>query len=141
MAILKLEDLGGSVEALVFPRAYQKVSRYLLNSTVVMVRGNLNLKEDTPKILVNDLFPFDEVYKLITAISINLSGLRENVFESLKGLLSTFHGTTPVYLRLDSPQKGRTHIVVGENFYVTPSEKLIQDVDELLGDERLSLVL
>ena len=141
MAILKLEDLEGSVEALVFPRAYQKVSRYLLNSTVVMVRGNLNLKEDTPKILVNDLFPFDEAYKLITAISINLSGLRENVFDSLKGLLSTFHGTTPVYLHLDSPQKGRTHIVVGENFYVAPSEKLIQDVDELLGGERLSLVL
>ncbi|MDP2906231.1 MAG: DNA polymerase III subunit alpha [Candidatus Omnitrophota bacterium] len=141
MAILKLEDLEGSVEALVFPRAYQKVSRYLLNSTVVMVKGNLNLKEDTPKILVNDLFPFDEAYKLITAISINLSGLRENVFESLKGLLSTFHGTTPVYLRLDSPQKNRTHIVVGENFYVAPSEKLIQDVDELLGGERLSLVL
>ena len=65
MAILKLEDLEGAVEALVFPRAYQKISRYILPNTVVMVRGILNLKEDTPKILVNDLFPFEEIYKLI----------------------------------------------------------------------------
>jgi len=57
MAILKLEDLEGDVETLVFPRAYQKVSRYLQANTVVMVRGIINLKEDAPKVIVNDLFP------------------------------------------------------------------------------------
>jgi DNA polymerase-3 subunit alpha len=146
MAILKLEDLNGSVELLVFPRAYQKISRYILPNTVVLVKGNLNLKEDTPKIIVNDLFPFEEIYKLITAMSINLSGLRENVFSTLKDILAVSHGNTPVYLNLESPakaqiQKTRVQMVVGENFYVSPSEKLIQDIGELLGEERLKLHL
>ncbi len=141
MAILKLEDLDGSVELLVFPRAYQKVSRYIQPNTVVLVRGNLNLKEDTPKILVNDLFPFDEIYKLITAMSINLSGLRENVFVTLKDILAASRGNIPIYLNLNTPTKSRIQLVVGEGFYVTPSEKMIQDIDELLGEERLSLVL
>ena len=141
MAILKLEDLEGAVEVLVFPRAYQKVYRYLQPSTVVLVRGILNLKEDTPKIIANDLAPFDAIYKSITGININLSGIRENIFESLKELLAASHGNTPIYLHLDTPTKARTHIVVGENLYVSPSEKLIQDIGSLLGEERLSLVI
>ena len=141
MAILKLEDLDGAVEALVFPRAFSKVSRYILPNTIAHVRGTLNLTEDTPKIIVEDLFPFEEIYKLITAMSINLSGIKENIFESLKERLSEHKGNVPIYLRLDTPAKSRVQMVVGENLYVLPSEKLIQDLDELLGEDRLSLVL
>jgi len=141
MAILKLEDLDGSVELLVFPRAFQKVSRYILPNTIVLVRGTINLKEETPKIIVDDLFPFEEIYKLITAMSINLSGLRENVFESLKEILSISRGNIPIYLNLDTPSKSRTQLVVGEHLYVSPSEKLIKDIEDLLGEERLSLAV
>jgi len=141
MAILKLEDLGGVVEALVFPRSYQRVSRYIQPNTVVMIKGIVNLREDTPKIIVNDLFPIEEIYKLITGMSINLSGVRENIFESLKELLSRSHGQVPIYLHIDTPTKTRAHIVVGEDFYVTPSEKLINDIESLLGEERLSLAI
>ncbi len=141
MAIVKLEDLDGVVEGLIFPRSYQKVSHYIVANTVVLVKGSLNLREDTPKILVNDLFPVDEIYKLITAMNINLSGVRENIFESLKKLLSSFRGQVPIYLHIDTPTKARAHIVVGEGLYVKPSEKLIQDIEGLIGEERLSLVL
>lgn len=141
MAILKLEDLEGIVEALVFPRAFQKVSRYIQPNTVVLVSGTLNLKEDTPKILVNDLLPFDEVYKLISAMSINLSGVRENIFESLKALLASSRGNIPIYLHLDTPLKSRVQLVVGEGLYVSPNEQLIQDIENLLGENKLSLVI
>jgi DNA polymerase-3 subunit alpha len=141
MAILKLEDLEGVVEALVFPVAFQKVSRYILPNTVVLIKGRLNLKEDTPKIIVNDLFPIEEVYKLITAVNIDLSGIRENLFESLKELLISSSGRIPVYLHLNTPAKSKVQLVVGEGLYVAPSEKLIQDIESLLGEKRLSLVL
>lgn len=141
MAILKLEDLEGVVEVLVFPAVFQKVSRYIQPNTVVLVKGRLNLREDTPKIITNDLFPMDEVYKLITALKINLFGIRENLFESLKELLISSPGNVPIYLHLDTPAKSRIQLVVGEGFYVTPSEKLIQDIENLLGEERVSLVI
>ena len=141
MAILKLEDLEGSVETLVFPRTYQKVSRYIQPSTVVLIRGILNLKEETPKIIVNDLFPVEEIYKLISSLTINLSGLRENVFESLKEVLAASNGNNPIYLHLDSHNKSKVQVVVGEGLYVNPSEKLIHDIESLLGEERLSVVI
>jgi DNA polymerase-3 subunit alpha len=141
MAILKLEDLEGLVELLVFPRVFQKVSRYIQPNTVVMVRGILNLKEDTPKIIVNDLFPIEEIYKLITAINIDLSGIRENIFESLKELLASSRGNIPIYLHLDTPSKSKVQLVVGEGFYVSVSEELIEGIESLLGENRLSLVI
>ena len=106
MAILKLEDLeGGSVELLVFPRASES-SRYIHPNAVVLVKGTWQFKpeRDTPKILVNDLSPFEEIYKLITAININLSGIRENIFESLKAILASSRGNIPIYLHLTRRQ-------------------------------------
>jgi hypothetical protein len=74
-------------------------------------------------------------------MSINLSGLRENVFESLKEILSLSRGNIPIYLNLDTPAKSKVQMVVGESLYVLPSEKLIQDIEDLLGEERLSLAV
>ncbi|MFA6357328.1 MAG: DNA polymerase III subunit alpha [Candidatus Omnitrophota bacterium] len=141
MAILKLEDLDGSVEVLVFPRAFAKIGSYIQPNSIVHIRGILDLKEETPKIIVEDLFPFEDIYKLITAMSINLSGIKENIFESLKIMLEEYRGSIPVYLRLDTPSRSRVQLLVGENLYVRPNEKLIADLDELLGEERLSLVI
>ncbi|MDD4939709.1 MAG: DNA polymerase III subunit alpha, partial [Candidatus Omnitrophica bacterium] len=141
MAILKVEDLEGSVEVLVFPQAFQKFSRYILPSTVVLVTGRLDLREDTPKIVANDLFPMDEIYRLVTGITINLSGIRENLFESLKELLTQYPGRVPIYLHLDTPSKSRVHVVVGDGLFVMPSDKLIRDIESLLGEERVSLAM
>ncbi len=141
MAIVKLEDLDGVVEVLVFPAAFQKSSRYIQPSTVVLVKGRLDRREDTPKIVANDLYPMDEVYKLISSVSINLSGIRENLFETLKQLLASHPGRIPIYLHLDTPAKSRVHLVVGEGLYVLPSGKLLQDIENLLGENRVSLVM
>ena len=141
MAILKLEDLEGIVEVLVFPAAFQRAARYIQPNTVVLVKGRLNRREDTPKIIANDLFPMDEVYKLITSVNINLSGIRENLFESLKELLIHYPGRIPIYLHLDTTAKSRVHLVVGEGLYVLPSDNLIQEIESLLGEDRVSLVM
>jgi len=139
MAILQLEDLEGKVEVLVFPVVFRQIYKYIQLNSVVLVRGRLNLKEDTPKIVANDLVPVDKVYSLISAININLSGIRENLFVSLKERLMQSKGTVPVYLHLDSPARSRVQLVVGEELFVEPTENLIQDIESLLGEDRLSL--
>jgi len=141
MAILKLEDLDGAVEVLVFPAVYQKTARCLQPNTVVLLKGRLLLKEETPKIIANDIFPIEEAYRIISAININLSGIRENLFESLRSLLANSRGNIPIYLHIDTPTKNRIQLVVGEGFYVSPTEKLIQEIEDLLGSNKLSVTI
>ena len=72
------------VEVLVFPNTYKQVSRNIVGNNVVMIKGKLSLREDTPKILASNIIAIDEAYRLITAINIDLGGLKEHILTSLK---------------------------------------------------------
>ena len=141
MAILKLEDLDGVLEVLVFPKAYRSVARNIQLNSIVLVTGKLNLKEDTPKIIADDLRVFDDIYRLVSGININISGIRENLFDSLKDRLASSSGTVPIYLHLDTPSRSRVQLVVGEELFVEPNEELIDDIESLLGESRVFLTL
>lgn len=141
MAILKLEDLNGSVEALLFPESYKQNSRYVQPNSVVLLTGRLNLKEETPKIIANSLLPIEEAYKQITKININLAGLKENYLRILKEKLMQNPGKTPVCLHLDTSNRMKFQILVEDSLYVQPNHNLIQELETLLGAERFSLTL
>ncbi|MFH0877953.1 MAG: DNA polymerase III subunit alpha [Candidatus Omnitrophota bacterium] len=143
MAILKVEDLGGMVEILVFPNTYKQFSNNILANNVVLIRGRLSLREDQPKIIASELTPIDDAYRKITAINIDLCGLKENILKSLKEKLSLSPGKVPVYLHLDghSESNRRLKILVSEDLYVQPRPELFSEIEELLGEERFLLTL
>jgi len=141
MAILKIEDLEGSVEVLVFPRVFQQYWRNLQTNNVVLVKGRLDLKEDTPKIIASEIFPIEQIYNCVSSVNIDLSNLKENVLESLKNRLVLSPGKVPVFLHINSSKKTNVQIVVSQDFFVSPSLELIQDLEELIGEEKFSLVL
>ena len=66
MAFIEIEDLYGAVEVLVFPKTYKEFSNNLIEDNIVVVRGELSLKEDEkPKILakkVTDISVAEEHY-------------------------------------------------------------------------------
>ncbi|MFH1338795.1 MAG: DNA polymerase III subunit alpha [Candidatus Omnitrophota bacterium] len=141
MAILKLEDLEGIVEVLIFPQTYKQVAKNIQPNSIVLVKGKLNLKEDAPKIIADGLMIFDDIYRLVSGINIDISGIRENLFDSLKTKLLDSSGRVPIYLNLDTPSRSRVQLVVGEEFFVEPNEELIDEIESLLGEGRVSLVL
>lgn len=141
MAILKLEDLQGVVEVIVFPRVFNQVYRNIHPNAVVLVKGRINLREESPKILANDILGIDDVYKLISRIDIDLSGVRENLLQSLKEKISLHSGNVPVFLHLNTPSRQKIQIQVGEELFVRPTEKFLQEVEGLLGEEKFSFSL
>ncbi len=58
MAFVMLEDLYGSIEALVFPRVYEKWSTQLTEEALVVLSGRLSIREDEPpKLLLESVAP------------------------------------------------------------------------------------
>lgn len=141
MAILKLEDLNGAVEILVFPEAYKQNSRFIQLNSIALIQGRLNLKEESPKIIANSILPIDQAYKQISKIDINIAGVRQNLLESLKERLKGHAGKTPVYLHMDTANRARYQILVSDELYVQPNQELIQEIESLLGEEKFSLTL
>ncbi len=61
-AQVRLEDLYGFVDLLVFPEAYKRLAERLQTDAAVFVRGRVNPEEGgPPKISVTDLVPLDSV--------------------------------------------------------------------------------
>jgi DNA polymerase-3 subunit alpha len=55
MAFVTLEDLTGSIEVLVFPRAYEQHGLSLKRDAVVLLRGTLDVEEQSVKLLCDEV--------------------------------------------------------------------------------------
>ncbi|MET7395891.1 DNA polymerase III subunit alpha [Dactylosporangium sp. NPDC005572] len=50
-----LEDLGGAVEALFFPNTYELVGQYIAEDAIVVVKGRVDRRDETPRLMAMDL--------------------------------------------------------------------------------------
>ena len=66
MAIFELEDLYGRVEAMVFPKAYERVRDMLIEDNLVFVSGRVSTEdEENSKIIVEEITSFEDVPKTL----------------------------------------------------------------------------
>ena len=64
MAFLRLEDLVGSVEVIVFPKSYEKYSSLLTEDNRIFVQGRVSVEEDKDaKLICEKIEAFDAIPK------------------------------------------------------------------------------
>ena len=141
MAILRLEDIEGELEAVVFPSSYVTVANYLKEGIVVIVKGKASFRDEAPKLIVNDVKGIDEVYKLIRAINVDVSEFGVDNLDRIKFKLARFPGKIPVYLQLDTKNFKSVQILVGKELYVSPSEVLMDEIKGMVGEKRFTVVI
>ncbi|HPS37650.1 MAG TPA: OB-fold nucleic acid binding domain-containing protein, partial [Candidatus Omnitrophota bacterium] len=138
MAFVTLQDLSGSCEVVVFPSVYKAALAQIQKDSLVFVRGKVDARDDTPKILADEVVPLEEVPKRFTrmiAINLKTAGLGPEVLKEVRKILFRHKGTTPVYFTLQDPKGGRTIIDSGENLKVTTSDALFKELEALLGED------
>ncbi len=65
MAIIQLEDLSGSCEAIVFPKTYLKLSEFLLTDTRLLLWGTIDKRSDKTQLIVDDCREIDNLKLLM----------------------------------------------------------------------------
>ena len=136
MAILRLEDLGGTVEVLVFPRSFKDAERNIREDAIVFIKGRVNLREDTPKVVAEEILPLDEAREKYTqALSIELitTGLEKDTLQRLKEVFVRHKGKTPVYINFTTPEKKKVQMAAGKDFLVQATDELIAEIESLAG--------
>ena len=141
MAIIRLEDVEGELEAVIFPSSYPNIANSLKEGIVVIVKGRASLKEDPPKMIISDVKGIDEVYKLIKQINVDVSQFGVENLDLIKNKLARFPGRIPVCLQLDTKNFKSVQIKVGRELYVSPSEVLIDEIKGLVGEKHLHVVI
>ncbi|MBZ4653868.1 MAG: polymerase alpha subunit [Peptococcaceae bacterium] len=144
MAYFTLEDLSGTVEALLFPKNLAKFNDLLKNDSPVLVKARLNLQEDKPKIFVESISSLTNVEWQVepgTATTLYLkisANVDENlIWEELRPIIAHYQGKTPLYLYFPHLKK---LIKSKPEFWVNVLPQLMVELESLTGVEAISVV-
>src|SRR5690606_16925432 len=133
-AIATVEDLEGSVEVMFFPSAYQQYGLQLVEDAVVVVKGRLDRRDESPQVIASEMTLPDTSQAPSGPLVVTLQAVRctPPLIERLKEVLATHPGTTEVHLRLQGPER-TTVMRLDDGLRVTPSSALMGDLKALLG--------
>ncbi|NLZ52079.1 MAG: DNA polymerase III subunit alpha [Thermoanaerobacteraceae bacterium] len=91
MAFINIEDLTGSMEAIVFPTVFERYKGLLLPDSKVYIKGRINYKEDeAPKLIVEEVRPLVKddvggvvVFTVSNSDNIDMNGINEFISNHL----------------------------------------------------------
>ena len=142
MAILRLEDLRGTIDVLVFPRSFKTAEKNIAEDAMVFVKGRVNLREDTPKIIAEEILPLEDARSKYTqALSVDLitTGLEKDILAKLSEVFKKHKGSTPVYINFTTPEKKKIQMAAGKELSVVPTDALISEIESLIGEGVVSV--
>ena len=138
MAFLKLEDLTGTIEVIVFPRTLDKLREQIKDDSLVRIQGRVNLKEDEmPKLICENIEGLEKVNDSKLYIK---AKDKKNVLEissKLKTLIKGYEGNTPIYVFADEE---RQSFRMTNDKWVELEEGLIDILKQKFGDENIKIV-
>ncbi len=142
-AALSIEDLEGSVEAMVFSTQYERLLPSLVEDKAVLVRGLVLPEENAqPKISIQDIVPLENArVNLPSLISIKIPVNGTGDPDRSAALLQLFAdkpGETEVRLRLE--KKRDFSVILDVTAKVRPDKEFKAEVARICGAEALEIL-
>ncbi|WP_433392677.1 DNA polymerase III subunit alpha [Micromonospora sp. KLBMP9576] len=129
-----LEDLAGGVETLFFPNTYEVIGQYIAEDAIVVVKGRVDRRDDTPRIMAMDMSMPDVSSspgsKPVT-LTIPVHRCTAPLVERLKETLVLHPGDTEVHVKLLNGTRSTT-LRLGP-FRVAATTALMGDLKSVLG--------
>ncbi len=141
MAILRLEDLLGKIEAVIFPEVFDRVVRNIKDGAVVYIKGKVSIRDSRVNIMVDDLQDIGSIYNAVRMIRIDMTKTDPAKLRLMKQRLERFPGKVPVHLQIDTKNFRSVEIRVGSQLHVSPSEVLIEEIKSLVGEESFKFLI
>jgi DNA polymerase-3 subunit alpha len=135
MAYARIEDLTGSVEAIVFPDLYAASTAILASDQPVLVEGTVDKGDKGTKLKATKIVPLDKARERTAGhLEVVLDGVPTEALRRLKATLERHQGSCPVRLRVLLPEhRAESMIVVDDALRVNPSQALIDEIEAGFG--------
>jgi DNA polymerase-3 subunit alpha len=138
MATFVLEDLAAAVEVMVFPKTMAQYGELLGEDAIVCVRGRLDARDDTPKVIAMEVSAPDLVLDGAPPVRLRVrpGALTDAKTTRLKEILAEHPGESQVFVHLESQEK-TTVVRLGDEFCVSDHNGLLAELRVLLGSDCL----
>jgi DNA polymerase III subunit alpha len=142
-AAANLEDLRGSAELLVFPKALEELKGVLKPDAVLLIKGRVRHEENArPKVVVNEARPIESVVngaKPELRIRLDSTQATESLAQELEDLFVAHPGENPIVFELTRSGDFAARLRTRRPRAVRADEQLLSRLRELCGDRAVSL--
>ena len=137
-AIVTVEDLEGAIDVRFFSSTYQTHALNLIEDRIVIIRGKIDKREETPQITALELSLADINQAPIGPFVIKLEAERctPPVVDRMKEILRSHPGTREVHLKIEGGTKN-TILKLDDGLKITASPSLSADLKSILGPDCL----
>jgi len=134
MVFLRLDDVTGGTECVVFNSTYEKVRELCTVDRILVVKGRVDHKEGETKLIALELSAFEAVpEKREVRLKLDATKTGAGVIRELRNLIQDFPGESPVYVDCMTSLGPRTY-AFGPQFRVSPAPDFYAEVKVLLGE-------
>jgi len=139
MAILRVEDLTGSTEVVVFPDVFNKTSHLLKDDEPLFIEGSAEISENMAKILSQEIVTLNSIKeKSVKAIELNLDqeSISKELLEDLRSISFRFPGKCRLLFRVNGSNGDEDIVIVANDlFSVMPCNELIDEIETVTGNK------
>lgn len=134
MVFLRLDDLSGSIETVVFNSVYAAARGLLEPDRVLVVKGRIDHKEGETKLIAIEVAPFEAMPdKAEVRLRLDARKAPAGTIRELADVVRSFPGEAQVVLDLET-SVGPQRYVFGPEFRVRPEADFFAEVKALLGE-------
>lgn len=138
MAFIKLEDLYGTTEVIIFPKHFEKYKSLITNDALVIITGRVSMREEEqPKVICEGMKPISKVKSEKVYIQMSDTDTINKAMAELKPLLMEHKGSTPVYL---FSQKERNTFRLARELWIDSEEEIIETLRKKFGSVNVKVV-
>ena len=134
MVFLRLDDVVGSAEVVVFNSVYAAARELLVPDAVLVVKARVDHKEGESKLIALEVTAFEATpERREVRLKLDARQARAGIIRELAAVVRDFPGEAPVVVDLETSEGPRT-LQFGSDYRVKPEPDFFAEVKALLGE-------
>lgn len=139
MAFIKVEDLFGAIEVVVFPKNFDRAASYMNLDELVLITGRVSIKEEElPKIICEEVKPLMKYRNESLYIQIEEENKIGEAKNAIKLELKFNKGSTPIYL---CTKKERKKYMLDKEYWINTDVSVMENLRKRFGEENIKIIV
>jgi DNA polymerase-3 subunit alpha len=142
MAFAQIEDFTGQGELVVFSSVFDRIQAYLDVDEVVLVKGRVQVRGGTVKVIVQDVHPMWKVREQMVdevVVNINLTTALPEHMQKLQTLCERNRGNCTLYFDVSAPELQTRERLRSRKYVIEPTAEFMKGAQRLFGEDSIAL--
>ncbi len=138
MAVLRIEDLTGSSEVIVFPDLFNKTYHLFKDDHPLFITGGAEIGDNSAKIIAQEIITLNAVRQKNTkAVELTLmeDAISQELLENLKDTVFRYPGSCRLVFKIETASGKEMIVSAHPHYSVLPCDEFIEEIQGTLGNK------